>query len=73
MGIHLATHGFFADAKFRSVLGPTPDSDWLFGGSEELVVVVVLLGQLLELGSEHLVVRARRGLLGSRGGGAHRE
>jgi len=35
--VHLATHGFFADATFRSMFGQDVASEQLFGGSTDLV------------------------------------
>jgi CHAT domain-containing protein len=35
--IHLATHGFFADEKFRSMFGHDVEREQLFGGTAELV------------------------------------
>ena len=35
--IHLATHGFFADEKFRSMYGHDVAGEQLFGGAAELV------------------------------------
>jgi CHAT domain-containing protein len=35
--VHLATHGFFADEKFRSMFGHDPAGEQLFGSGMELV------------------------------------